>query len=297
MSTVAVVLLTMNQCDKTLRCLESLSSVQGERPKVLLWDNGSTDGTEDAVGHQFPEVLVHRHATNVGVAKGRNGGAALATERWDPEYLLFIDNDMIVEPDAISRLLEAFVHDPRIGISTGKIRVLGDPERLYGAGGCLVDFRRARTGHVGHGALDTGQYDVPGECIASGGCLMVRATLFRQLGGFDEQFSPYGPEDLDFGFRARKAGMVGWYVPGAVVLHEAHPGHTGVGGMQSPEYVRRKARFWWLLFRRHATAKDRVVFFLVGGPYTALRMLGREIGRGNFAPLRALFRRQRRDDA
>jgi GT2 family glycosyltransferase len=59
-------------------------------------------------------VLVHHHTTNLGVASGRNAAAELAIKRFDPSHLLFIDNDMIVDPNLIQAFLERFGCDNRL---------------------------------------------------------------------------------------------------------------------------------------------------------------------------------------
>ncbi len=95
---VAVVILTYNQRDMTLRCLDSLQEEEGQPFDILLWDNGSADGTAEAVAAAFPGLLLHESADNLGVAGGRNAAARLAFEKLDPTHLLFLDNDMVVEP-------------------------------------------------------------------------------------------------------------------------------------------------------------------------------------------------------
>ena len=278
---IAVVLLTMNQVDLTLRCLESLGHVDGPSHVVVLWDNGSKDGTGDAVTEAFPDVLYLRSQTNVGVASGRNGASEQAIQRYDPGFLLFMDNDMTVTPDFLRRLVEPFGTDPTLGITTGKIRDMSNPSRLYGAGGNRLRFWAGDTRHIGYGEPDRGQYDRPTRCIASGGCLFVRTSLFQQLGGFDTVFDPYGPEDLDFGLRAEKAGFHALYVPEAVVFHETKPGRTFDAGAYSESFARLRARHWMRFMRRHASVGQKLGFYFVGAPFRLARVAWREGRRGN----------------
>ena len=79
---VAVIVLTYNQRDLTLRMLDTLYGSSSVVVDVLLWDNASSDGTASAVGEAFPDVLVHHHESNLGVASGRNAAARLAIETW-----------------------------------------------------------------------------------------------------------------------------------------------------------------------------------------------------------------------
>jgi len=278
---VALILLTMNQREQTIRCLQSLAGLTGPAHRIVVWDNGSSDGTDLAVAERFPGVVVQRSGVNLGVASGRNAAVRLAEQHWSPRFYCFIDNDMTVEPDFLHFLTRPFDTDSRLALATGKIRCLGDEARLYGASGCVLDFRFGRTGHVGHGEIDKGQYDNRIDCLPSGGCMLVRADVFNQLSGFDSAFDPYGPEDLDFGLRVRRAGLAIRYVPDAVVYHEPSPGHTFGGGSGAVLHIRTKARLLFLLMRRHATWRQQAFFFLVGAPWTLGRMLAREVMRGN----------------
>lgn len=287
---IAVILLTLNQREKTLRCLESFRAVKAPPHRIVLWDNGSEDGTAEAVRERFPGVLIHRHPENIGVAAGRNRAAALAREAFAPEFLMFLDNDMTVAPDFLRRLAEPFAGDPRLAQTAGKIRDLNDPRRLYGAGGCRVRFWRGDTMHIGHGEPDRGQHDQPRECHPSGGCMLVRREVFEQLGGFDPVFSPYGPEDLDFALRVRQAGYHARYVPGAVVYHETRPGRTFEGGAYSEKFARHRARHWLILLNRHAPRWEKLVFLTLTAPYLFLKVILREMRRGNFAALGGLLR-------
>jgi len=286
---VGVILLTLDQKEKTLRCLASFEHVREPTFRVVLLDNASGDGTLEAVNSAFPDVITHYSPENLGVASGRNTAAEIAIRELSPEYLFFLDNDMEVSPAVLSELTSVFRESDGIGQSTGKIMMLGDRERIYGAGGCYVDFTKGRTGHVGYGELDRGQYDQPHSCLPSGGCMLVKTDLFRDLHGFDAEFDPYGPEDLDFGLRARSAGYEGIYAPRAVIFHESTPGHTFEGGMSSSAYVSNKTRLWFRLMRRHASLRDWVVFGAWGAPTGVIRMITREAKRGNLLAMRGLL--------
>jgi GT2 family glycosyltransferase len=267
---VAVVVLTCNQREMTLRSLGALERHHRDA-HVLLWDNGSTDGTADAVASAFPHLLVHRSPTNLGVAGGRNAAARLALEHFGPTHLLFLDNDMLVTEGCIDALLQAFADDPTLGQAGGKFRFLDNPTRLNDAGGCRINFWIGSTEPTGYGELDEGQYDEPRSGVVCGGAMMmVRADVFRQLGGFDERFNPYGPEDLDFSLRLQAAGYGSRYVPTALGYHRGS--QTFAGAPQSLAYTRNRVRQWLRFLYRHGSLKDKVGFFLVGAPFRAARM-------------------------
>jgi GT2 family glycosyltransferase len=254
----------------------------------LLWDNGSQDGTVDAVTAAFPDVLVHHHPTNLGVASGRNAAAALALKKFDPTHLLFIDNDMIVESNFVSALLAPFENDPQLAQTQAKLRFMNDPTRLNDGGGCRIEFWSGRTSPVGFGEVDQGQYDKQAKCISCGGAMMVRTDVFQRLGGFDEKFSPFGPEDIDFSLRCYKLGYHALYVPQALAYHEVS--HSFEGGQYSELYARNKSRHWLLFMRRHASIAEQAAFYLVGAPLRLIQMMVREGRKGNWAALRGSAR-------
>ncbi|HEU5304983.1 MAG TPA: glycosyltransferase family 2 protein, partial [Gemmatimonadales bacterium] len=155
---------------------------------------------------------------------------------------------------------------------------LDDPGRLNDGGGCRIEWWWGRTRPVGFGEVDRGQRDRPAPCVACGGAMMVPADLFRQFGGFDPLFDPFGPEDLDFSLRLQQAGYRALYVPTAVGYHAVS--HT-FGSGYTEEYARTKSKHWLRLMRRHASPLDWVGFLLLGAPRALVKMAVREVRRGN----------------
>lgn len=276
---IAALILTLDQRDTTLRLLDSFSDEERGRVHFLVWDNGSADGTQEVIRDQFPRVHVHRHPTNLGVAGGRNAAAALAQRLWNPQYLAFLDNDLVVTPGYLQSLQAPMLTDPRIGQTQSKLLLLDRPELINDGGGCEVSFWRGLTRPIGMFEPDRGQYDAPAPCIAGGGAMMVRSSVFEELGGFDEIFNPVGPEDLDFSLRLQKAGHISLYTPAAVAYHEV--GHTYGGGRYTEDYARVKARNWLQFLGRHGSPLEKAGFFLIGVPLIVLRLIFREARKGN----------------
>ena len=275
---IAVIILTLNQRERTLQCLTSLSTIREPSFHVLLWDNGSEDKTAEVVRAEFPEVLVHHQPNNLGVASGRNAAAELAIKTFKANYLLFLDNDMMVEPNFVGALVEPFAAERNIGQTQAKLRFMNDKERLNDGGGARINFLLWKVTPVGFGEIDRGQHDSPKNCVACGGAMMVRTDVFQQLGGFDSTFDPFGPEDLDFSLRLQQAGYTAIYTPQAVAYHAVS--HT-FGRGYTEEYARHKSRHWFMLMRRHASRLQKATFLLLGAPYLAVKVLLREGRRGN----------------
>lgn len=287
MAKIAIIILTLNQRDKTMQCLHSLYASSPVRYSILVWDNGSQDETAVAICQTYPDTFVHEHPVNLGVASGRNAAAALASDTFDPTHFLFLDNDILVEPDFIEALHHPFTQDKRVGQTQAKLRFMHDRERLNDGGGNTINFTFGQFMPVGFNEIDLGQYDTTKPCISCGGAMMVRRDVFEQLGGFDAIFDPFGPEDADFSLRLQKAGYTALYVPQAVAYHEVS--HT-FGKGYSEEYARLKSRHWRTFMRRHATPAQKLSFYVIGTPYLGLKVFVREARRGNLGAVRGIVR-------
>jgi GT2 family glycosyltransferase len=294
---VGVVILTHNQAATTLRALESLGASTLADVRVVVWDNASDDDTVAQIRARFPDVVAEWSAENLGVAGGRNTGAALAIARFAPDYLCFLDNDLVLTHGFMDALLEVLQRDPSIGQVQAKLRYLDQPTVLNYGGGVDIRYWIGSTEPIGKHEEDRGQYDREVDCVSCGGAMMVRTPLFTALGGFDTIFNPYGPEDIDFSLRLQRLGHRARYVPKAMAYHAES--HTFEPGGYSRNYARHKAKHWLRFLRRHGSPLDKFAFYAIGMPFIAVRMLVREGRRGNLGAvfgavrgvLTGLFRR------
>jgi GT2 family glycosyltransferase len=280
---VVVVILTHNQKEHTLQCLRSFRDIEYSNVQLILVDNGSNDGTEEAVKAEFQSVHFVKSSENKGAAGGRNLGIKYANSNFDYDYLLTIDNDTIVEKNFLRPLVEALEAHPEAGLASPKLHLIGQKDVIDSAGGSNVNFYTGSTLARGHGQKDYGQYDdceTP-SCIPSG-IVLIRPEVIRQCAGFDEAFDPYGAEDLDFAFRAKAAGFSFRFVPGSLVHHKG----TKTGFYDyTPAYAVIKGRNLKLFVKRHSTICQRICFHILL-PFLGVRTLIREILNGNpLAPL------------
>ena len=282
----AVVILTWDQIEVTRRCLQSLADSGYALDRVVLWDNGSVDGTDEAVISEFPNVVFHRHPRNQGVASGRNAAAMLARRKLSPTHLLFLDNDMVVTSGFLESLCEPFVAEPRQAQAVAKIRFLKEPERIHSAGGQVVNFALGIKSGIGYGEVDTGKYDVRKSCLPSGGATLVAVPVFLELDGFDSIFDPFGAEDLDFAYRVQSAGYQATYVPEAVVYHDYH--RKSGAGRNGDTYIAARVRHWIILLRRHATLPQQLGFFLGGAVVGLIKVAFQQVLNGNVAALKGI---------
>lgn len=215
---LAVVILTWNGREDTLACLQSLEKAGHPRPgeAVAVVDNGSSDGTLEAVAARFPWAARIQNGANLGFAGGNNAGLRWALEGGYGAVLL-LNNDTEVEAGALEALLGALA-DPSVGAVQPLLVSFGDPSRIDSAGIELFSFPGARDMHIGRPAAEVPPEprEVFGCCAAAA---LYRAEALRAAGLLDEDFFVL-LEDVDLAFRVRLAGFRALLVPGARIRHK-----------------------------------------------------------------------------
>jgi len=216
---VYVVLLAWNHLGDTIECLESIRRMQYPNIRLLLVDNGSTDGTANHIRTHYPDVEVISSSENLGIAQGYNLGMDYALQK-DAQYVLVANNDIItVEPDFVSRLVEAGEKNPRAGILMPKIVYYHNPDRLWSIGARRRRFPPTIV-FIGLNKPDGPEYTKSRNLEFAPSCaLLIRCELMRKIGLFDSNFFFYF-DDYDYCYRARQAGYSIRYVPTATVRHK-----------------------------------------------------------------------------
>jgi GT2 family glycosyltransferase len=199
---VAVVVITWNRREEVLRSLAELQRLP-ERPRVVLVDNGSRDGTAQAVAECFPEVEV--------VLAGRNLGAAartLGARRIDEPYVAFCDDDTWWEPGSLRRAADLFDRCPRLAVANA--RVLVEPGAIEDP--ICQELERSPLPR---------EAGMPGPPLLGflAGSSVVRRSAFLEAGGFEPRLFVGGEEEL----LAADLAARGWwmcYIPELIVHHQ-----------------------------------------------------------------------------
>ncbi len=226
-TTTAAVVVHYRGYETTSRCLEALRRLRPGPGRVILVDNGSTDGTGPRLAKAFPEVEFLPLPRNRGYGAGCNAGAEPALAG-GARFLWFLNSDVEPVPDCLGILLEAAAAFPKAGLFTPALR-LADGRRE--GTGVRISELTGRVRAAGFGRKE-GAGGEPVEVDAAyGTALLVRAEVFREAGGFDEDYFLYF-EDLDLSLRARRAGWKALAVPRARAVHR---GSASFGGRDSAE--------------------------------------------------------------
>ncbi len=281
-ATVSCVIVNYNGRELLADCLGSLRRQSRAPDEIVLVDNASTDGSLRLVRERFSDqVRVVASPENLGFAAGCNRG----WRESNGELVAFLNNDIVLDPDWLARLLE---HDtPRWG-SWASLIVFHDSGLVDSAGDGMAVIGAGYK--IGHGEPPGGhlrERPVFGPC---GAAALYRRRLLEETGGFDEDFFLVH-EDSDLNLRAQLLGHRCLFVPAARVRHRVN---TSIGTF-SETYVyyghrNSEAVFWknmpptlLLLY-----LPERILFDLAALLYFLRRRRGRAFARAKLDFLRSL---------
>jgi GT2 family glycosyltransferase len=269
---VSVVVVNYDGADDTLACIESLRQLEIEegRVEIIVVDNGSPGDDVARLAAAGPDVHVVPLRRNIGFAGGCNAGVARATG----EYLAFLNNDARPHPHWLAAAMHPLEYDGSIACVASKV---------LGWDGSTIDFVGAALAYYGHGfKIDFGAPASPMEntacdvLFASGAAMVMRAEVFRRVGGFDERYFMFF-EDVDLGWRLWLLGYRVRYVPGSVVYHRHHATAARFGAWREHFLLERNALF--TIYKNYDDENLRAVL-----PATLLLAIRRGISLGGDDP-------------
>jgi GT2 family glycosyltransferase len=214
---VGVVIVNWNLKDSLRETLLSFRKVNYPNLQIVVSDNASTDGSPDMVRSEFPEVHLLTREKGLGYAKGANLGLEFLADK--AKYLFSTTNDVLVDPEMISVLVEYAETHPKAGVLGCKIFYHDQGDLLWSAGG-RVHPVFAHAYHFGWNRHDSPRYNRVRECDFVTGCgFLLRSEVVKRIHYFNADLVFYS-EDTDLCFRVRKAGYQVVYVPQARMWHK-----------------------------------------------------------------------------
>jgi GT2 family glycosyltransferase len=214
MPSASVIVVNTNDGRFLFECLDRVAAAGGFLETILV-DNASTDGSRERVEADYPWVRVIETGYNAGYTGANNLGSYNAKG----EVLIYLNPDAYVTPGWLEALLSAF-DDPNVAIASPKIyRGLPGTTDLFDSAGGDLEFPLGEGPPRGYLQKDTGQFQTRADVAYSSGTVFaIRASIFKQTGGLDEDFFCYC-EESDLCWRARMAGLRCVYEPSSLVYH------------------------------------------------------------------------------
>ena len=197
-----------------------LHSLEGTDAELVVADSASTDGSMQMMAEKFPEVRRITLDKNYGFTGGYNRALSMI----ETEYYVLINSDIEVQDGWIQPLTETLDRDPEVGACAPKLHSWYERDMFEyaGAAGGYLDsfgFPLCRGRIMNMVEKDEGQYDSPADVFwATGACLMIRSSLFRELGGLDDRFFAH-MEEIDLCWRLQLNGYRIRIVPQSTVYH------------------------------------------------------------------------------
>ena len=226
---VCVCILTFNNYMDTIECVQSLRKQNFENYSIIIVNNGSTDDSINHIKNRFPNLEILDIPQNVGVPSGFNVGIQWAILH-QFEYVLLLNNDTVVAPNLLSRLVYHHQNIKDCGMSMPKIlfynrehinlnnHIDKDQRKdVWSDGGY---FRKFPPGIIQKDNRKTVNFNKVRQIEYAPACgLLITCNVFKKVGLFDPGYFFFF-EDWDFSIRVRKAGYQIWCDPAAVLWHK-----------------------------------------------------------------------------
>jgi GT2 family glycosyltransferase len=212
---VAIIIVNWNGKGLLSTCLSSLTrKTTYPNYHVVVVDNGSLDGSPEFLRNKHSEMALVLLDRNYGFAVGNNIGIVYAQRKWNPDYVLLLNNDTeIISEDWLEKMVKTAESNDQIGIA-----------------GCKLVYPDGRIQHIGTKMyiqgprwLDPKSFENIPEVFdvdaVLGACFLIKSKVLDKIGLLDENFSPFQHEESDYCMRAWRAGYKSCIVSSVIVAH------------------------------------------------------------------------------
>ncbi len=223
---VGVIILNFNRASDTIECVESLQTCSYQNMLIWVVDNGSTDGSENILRGRLRGIELFQTGSNLGFAAGNNWAFNKIKGR-KCKYLLLLNNDTLVDPLFLEKLVDELENNQQAAVAGGTIFEYSDKDRVWYAGGTFEFWRATCTSRIAGKAREDICFGNNIEVTFVTGCLfLLRVEALKDQKLFDPRFFMYF-EDCELSIRLHQSGNKLIYVPQAIIYHKvAHGGTT-----------------------------------------------------------------------
>ena len=258
---ISILFPNWNGCQDTIECLDSIAKLNYPkyRLEIIITDNGSTDGSQKTIKEKFTEMRKQGFSRLYMIENEENEGAVKAyNQAYDKAYsgrdfVLKLDNDIELHPEAINHLLKVFDEDSRAGIVGGEIHSAYEKNKVvHSAGFCFFPLaifpsmpkkKRTTCGYV------------------TGCCALIKQSVLNKIGYFlDEKYFVYH-DDVDLCLTAKRQGWKIVYEPKAVIYHKV--GRSTERPKRSPFAMYYDFRNKLYLISKHCSKLTVLIFYFL----------------------------------
>jgi GT2 family glycosyltransferase len=222
--TVAVIIPTFNRKDKLHRFLNLVLTQTYPNLEIIVVDSSSSDGTSAMVMAQFPQVILTQVSDREFWTGATNAGIKLALDR-DVDFILTINDDAVILSDHINKLVD-LAEKNQLSILGNRIDYLTPKNRVWSLG-TYSDWGTDRFLKIACNDLNLADLDpeiLTQELISvdtlPGNGVLIRSTVFREIGLYNDKFCPHYHGDSELIMRAKKAGIEAWIAPQIVLAND-----------------------------------------------------------------------------
>lgn len=215
---ISFITINYNGIKDTCELIDSLRKVvRSVHFEVIVTDNASREKEGEEIQKKYNEdVTVINSKTNLGFAGGNN----IAIPKAQGRYLMFINNDTIVEEDHFLELIERLESKKTIGMVCPKLRFIWDNRPIQFAGFTDLSRITLRNSGIGYGEEDQGQHNTAHPTpFAHGAAMLVKREIFETVGPMWEGYFLYY-EEMDWSSHITRKGYEIWYEPKCTVFHK-----------------------------------------------------------------------------
>lgn len=281
---VSIIILTNNALEMTKEELVDISVLNPGKLDLecIVVDNDSSDGTEKELkNYSLPNMDYKfiQSGANLGYAGGNNVGIKDALKR-KTDYIMLLNNDVIVPPDMVTKMVSFMEKNPKVGIASPKMYFAkgyefhknrykkSEFEKVIWYAGGIIDWDNIYSSHKGVDEVDIGQYEKAEPTdFANGATLLVKREVFEKVGLLDPSFFLYW-EDPDFSMKAKKHGFETYYVPDTCMWHKVSTSAGGPGSLTNDYFLTRNRLFFAFRYSKlrtkFAVLRDTVRLVFVG---------------------------------
>ncbi len=255
---VAIIVVNWNQKKTLATCLSSLKSkTVYSNYHVIVVDNRSLDDSVELVKQSFPWADVVALDKNYGFSIGNNKGIVYALKKYEPQYVLLLNNDTeIVQSDWLSRMVAVAESEDNVGIVGCKLIYPNGKTQYIGT---KFTVKKLAWLNVSNEGNLPEVFDVD---AVLGACFLVKKTVLGKIGFLDVGFSPFINEESDFCMRAKKAGYRTRMVLSVSVVHFLN---MSLNNVNSPyvDFISRKNTIRFILLNFPTSWLFKRTFFEV----------------------------------